>query len=510
MTVTMLGPTPTGRTAAAGPLAATARTSRLFDPTRLWGQADPAVEMSVVVPFYNPGTALRTMVLGLVECLRAEGMGFEVIAVSDGSTDGSERSLDGIGAEVRVIVNPVNEGKGAALHLGFGAARGAWVGFIDADGDIAPRHLVEYLRLARQGGNAGVYADKRHALSTSGATGFRKIVSLMYSTFVTLLFFMGVRDTQTGCKIFRRDVLRRLLPALRERRFAFDLEFFVAAKAAGVSDLVAAPVRLEPRVAGSTVTVRSILRTVRDTLAVFARLHLRRQYTAAVAVPPAPVAPISVRRCVQGITRESLPTLPDGRFTAGAERTHRRRTFAGARLHQPASSRRCSTTPPATRTANASDDAAIPRRSQRHGTYSTVTVPAPARTAIVPATVARTGPAAVRQPGDHSSGSTTQPGSPGSTRHRVEPTRRSAPWAADGNEPCVGPSTSTASLPSCPRSARATTSWYPPLRAATTRPVPGASTRYRSSSGERNTGRRSRCRSSQPYASASRSRASTT
>jgi hypothetical protein len=509
MTATMIAPTPTGRTITADRAAANADTSRSFDATRLWGQADPAVEMSVVVPFYNPGTALRTMLLGLVECLRSEGVGFEIIAVSDGSTDGSERSLDGIGAELRVIVNPVNQGKGAALHLGFGAARGAWVGFIDADGDIDPRHLVEYLRLARQGGHAGVYADKRHALSTSGASGFRKIVSLMYSTFVTLLFFMGVRDTQTGCKIFRRDVLGRLLPALRERRFAFDLEFFVAAKAAGIRDLVAAPVRLEERVAGSTVTGRSILRTVRDTLVVLGRLHVGRQYAAAAA-NEAPVALISVPQTIQGVTPESLPTAPDAPVTAGASRTHRRRASAGARLHQPASSRRCSATPPATRTPNASNDAAIPRRSQRQGTYSTVAAPAPTRTAIVPATVGRTGPCAVRQPGDHSSGSTTQPGVPGSTRHRVEPTRRRPPCAADGSVPSVGPSTSTASLPSSPRSARAAASSYRPSRAARTRPVPGTSTRYRSSSGVRNTGRRSRWRASQPYASASRSRASTT
>ncbi|MFI5937771.1 glycosyltransferase family 2 protein [Actinoplanes sp. NPDC051494] len=229
-----------------------------------------APDLTVVVPFYNPGPALRRTVERLVGCLRDAGVAYEVIAVSDGSTDGSPATLAGL-AGVTVLDNPVNQGKGAALHQGFAAARGAWIGFIDADGDIDPRHLVDYLNVARAGGHAVVYADKRHAASVSAAGGVRKLVSISYSTLVTAMFGLGVRDTQTGCKIIRREVLTALLPRLRERRFAFDLELFVAAKAAGIDDLRGAPVRLEARVAGSTVTTASIARTIRDTFTIHAR-----------------------------------------------------------------------------------------------------------------------------------------------------------------------------------------------------------------------------------------------
>ena len=266
------------RTVRRAPVAAPRRIGELFDAARLWRSPEAGVELTVVMPFYNPGLALRRTVKRLLACLREAGVGFEVIAVSDGCTDGSERTLGGLGSEVRVIVSPCNRGKGAALHLGFARARGSWVGFIDADGDIDPEHLVEYLRIARAGQHAGVYADKRHGTSQSAASGFRKLVSITYSTLVTSLFFLGVRDTQTGCKIFRRDVLAAVLPKLHERRFAFDLEFFVAAKAAGICDLVAAPVRLQARLAGSTVTSGTILRTIRDTFVIFARLRLDKEY----------------------------------------------------------------------------------------------------------------------------------------------------------------------------------------------------------------------------------------
>ena len=260
----------------------------------LWAASHPDVELSVVIPFYNPGNSMRPTVDRLVEALRAEGVGFEVICVSDGSTDGSERTLDGAGDEVRVIVNPVNRGKGAALHTGFAHALGDYVGMVDCDGDIDPLHLVDYLKTAMARGAHVVYADKRLTESTSASSSLRKLVSFGFSSIVGTLFALGVRDTQTGCKLFSRHALQTVLPRLREERFAFDLEFFVAAKAAGIESLVAAPVHLAERLSGSTVTSKTILRTLSDALTVFGRLHLTPTYRTSPVVASTPTALVSV------------------------------------------------------------------------------------------------------------------------------------------------------------------------------------------------------------------------
>jgi glycosyltransferase involved in cell wall biosynthesis len=264
----------------------------------LWQPADPSVELSVVVPFYNPGPSVGTTVRRLVDLARNAGIGLEVIAVSDGSTDGSETHVTGIGPEVRLLVQPVNRGKGAALRRGFAAARGRAVGFVDADGDIDPAHLLAYLEVLRSGGDV-VYACKRSGASASESSGFRKLVSLGFSSLVTVLFRHGVRDTQTGCKILRREVAADVLPWMRENRFAFDLELFVVAHRRGHRDLRPAPVRLGERLAGSTVTAKAILRTLRDTITIWGRLHLARAYPATggavVAFPsrPADLAPMA-------------------------------------------------------------------------------------------------------------------------------------------------------------------------------------------------------------------------
>jgi hypothetical protein len=269
---------------------------RNIDPVPVAATTDPLItttptlEFSVVIPFYNPGDTMRPTVQRLVDILRQRETSFEVIAVSDGSTDGSEHSLADIGSEVRVIVSPKNLGKGAALHRGFAQAQGEYVGFVDADGDIDPKNLASYLDRAQAGGHEVVFASKRHPDSVSHATAIRKFISLGFITLVKTLFALPICDTQTGCKVFRRDALARTLPQLREQRFAFDLEFFVAARAAGVLDMVPAPVELQERMAGSSVSRGTVVRTLIDALTVFGRLHLTSAYTPTALPQPVPVA----------------------------------------------------------------------------------------------------------------------------------------------------------------------------------------------------------------------------
>ena len=263
---------------------------------RLWSPAHTDVELSVIMPFYNPGGALAPTVRRAHEVLTAAGVGFEIIAVSDGSTDGSERTLDGFPPEVHVVVLPANRGKGGALHAGFARARGSWLGFVDSDGDIDPAHLAAYLRVARRGGYDIVFANKKHHDSQSASSLLRKLVSFGFSSIVGTLFSLGVNDTQTGCKLVRRDVMAELLPRMRETRFAFDLELFVAAVTAGYRDLRAQPVRLEERISSSTVTSKAILRTLTDALSVLARRH----YTDTYVQRPAG-APTSAARTHHGI-----------------------------------------------------------------------------------------------------------------------------------------------------------------------------------------------------------------
>jgi hypothetical protein len=238
------------------------------------------VELSIVVPFFNAGPALRPHIQELVEVLQSAGCTFEVIAVADGCTDGCERTLEGLAPDhVRVMVNDRNTGKGHALRTGLAVARGQYVGFVDGDGDLPAELLRHFVAESRTRHPDIAVGSKRHPESVVSASPLRRVYSLGYQLLVRVLFRLPVRDTQTGLKIVRRDVLLAVLPRMLEKRFAFDLELLVAAKRAGFGDQVELPITIRPRLS-STISRRAVYLVLQDTFAIFYRLRIRRWYDA--------------------------------------------------------------------------------------------------------------------------------------------------------------------------------------------------------------------------------------
>jgi glycosyltransferase involved in cell wall biosynthesis len=239
----------------------------------------PPLEISLVIPFYNPGPpALRETVRRSADALVAVDASFEIIAVSDGSTDGSVEGLEeDRPAWLHLIEVPCNRGKGHALRVGFAQARGRYVGFIDADGDIAPEVLSDLVAIVRAERPDLVVGSKRHPGSQVRYPVVRRLYSLGYRRVIRVLFNLSVEDTQTGIKFVRGDVLAVLLPLMTEDRFALDLELFVLARRLGFDRVVELPVRIDKR-PGSTVSLRSVRSIMVDTLGIFWRLRVRRRH----------------------------------------------------------------------------------------------------------------------------------------------------------------------------------------------------------------------------------------
>ena len=249
------------------------------------GLPDPVLDLTVVVPYYNPGPVLRSTVERAVDVLRSTGISFEIVTVSDGSTDGSEASLVGVHPDVVVRVALPHAGKGRAVRAGLAQGRGRYLGFIDGDGDVPPDLLAEFVDVVRTVHPDVVLGSKRHPDSQVVYPVARRLYSWGYQQLVRVLFDLDVRDTQAGIKLVRREVLTEVLPLMVEQGYAFDLEMLVIARRLGYRDLVEAPVRIGRRFT-STVSGRVVFSMLRDTFAIWWRLRFGRAYRPS-ARPPA-------------------------------------------------------------------------------------------------------------------------------------------------------------------------------------------------------------------------------
>ena len=239
---------------------------------------DPTLDVTVVVPYYNPGPRFRSNLERVRNALALSGLTYEVIAVSDGSTDGSDVAVQELEGDGLVLVTlPTNQGKGQALRTGLLLGQGRYLGFIDADGDLDPELLLDFLEIMQSNEPDVVLGSKLHPKSVVVYPTVRRLYSWTYQRLIRILFNLKVRDTQTGLKLIRREVVANALPRMLEKRFAFDLELLVVAKRLGYDDFREAPIRINERFT-STISVRAVWRMLIDTLAIFYRLRVLRYY----------------------------------------------------------------------------------------------------------------------------------------------------------------------------------------------------------------------------------------
>ncbi len=215
------------------------------------------VTTSIVIPAYNEAPRLRRgfdrlrAVLEQLDLARGE-----FVIVDDGSSDdtalAAQRLYSAV-APTRVVRFPTNQGKGAALRLGIGVARGDRILTVDADMAIDPRHYPAMLeRLADVDlvpGSRAVHGHVRYASRSRTMAGrvFNRLVR--HYTGVVLV------DTQCGAKALRRGPARLIALLATVNGFSYDAELFLLARRLGLA-VAPHPVTWED-VAGSSVHLRT-------------------------------------------------------------------------------------------------------------------------------------------------------------------------------------------------------------------------------------------------------------
>lgn len=203
----------------------------------------PPPHVSVVLPAYRLGPVIAANIRTVLAAMEPVG-DYELVVVDDGSEDETQAALASVAADdprVRVVTHERNRGKGEALVSGWRASRGQVIVFLDADLDLPPEQvplLTERLEDADV-----VVGTKRQSMDAGNYPPLRTVLSRLYSSSTSRLFGLPVDETQTGLKLFRREVLDQVIPDMRIMGYAFDLELLVRAHRLGHT-IVEAPVEL--------------------------------------------------------------------------------------------------------------------------------------------------------------------------------------------------------------------------------------------------------------------------
>jgi glycosyltransferase involved in cell wall biosynthesis len=223
------------------------------------------LRVSLSIPAYNDEMTLRevtTRACGMLHRLADE---YEIIIVDDGSPDSVGKIADDLANEypneVRVIHHVRNQGYGAALKSGIGAARYDWICTIDGDNEYDVLDLEKMLKLRSY--YLLIIAFRYKKLYSAR----RIFISFVYNMILRWMFRMPFRDISTGIRAFHRSILEDIKITSNSPFFGAELVIKTMLRGYPVGEI---GIQTFPRSfgRGSAVSVRNILRTIGDILLV--------------------------------------------------------------------------------------------------------------------------------------------------------------------------------------------------------------------------------------------------
>ena len=196
-----------------------------------------APQLSIVIPAFNEESRLPASLAKLADYAARAGLAAEVLVVDDGSSDRTAEVAREAGARLGLALEvhrlPRNCGKGCAVRAGALLARAPRVLVTDAD---LSTPIEEWEKLDATG--AAVAIGSRaldESLVKQRQPIFRVVMGKLFNRLVQLLLVPGIRDTQCGFKLFRREAAQAVFSRAQVDRFAYDVEALLLARKLGLS-----------------------------------------------------------------------------------------------------------------------------------------------------------------------------------------------------------------------------------------------------------------------------------
>lgn len=181
------------------------------------------MRISVIVPAYNEEKTIASVLQALLR--EVPGI-YEIIVIDDGSKDRTAAIAEAFAAQqpvVKVIRQPYNQGKTAAVKTGFAASTGDVVIIQDADLEYDPIDIPGLVEPIQQGKADVAYGSRFMIRRASRVLYFRHFLANQLLTFLSNLFTdLNLSDVETGYKAFRGEIIRNMV--IETKGFGFEIE----------------------------------------------------------------------------------------------------------------------------------------------------------------------------------------------------------------------------------------------------------------------------------------------
>lgn len=223
------------------------------------------MDLSLIIPAYNESDRIGASLEKTLAWAKAQPFGVEVLVVDDGSRDDTaDVAARYAGPMIRVLAQPKNMGKGAAVRRGMLEATGEYRIFSDADFSTPITESTKVLERLR--GSDVVIGSRAidASMIKEHQPWYRESMGKAFNLLVQMLAVPGIHDTQCGFKGFRRGAAEAIFSRAKIDGFGFDVEVLYLARRLGFS-IEEIPVEWynDPR---------STLNPVADSLKMFAEL----------------------------------------------------------------------------------------------------------------------------------------------------------------------------------------------------------------------------------------------